>query len=45
LTKFNNTIYYANKEGIFKLNEKSKEFSKDVILSAVFEKMNIHQGS
>jgi hypothetical protein len=38
LTKFNNTIYYANKEGIFKLNEKSKEFSKDVILSAVFEK-------
>ncbi|MFV8354723.1 triple tyrosine motif-containing protein [Flavobacterium sp. XS1P32] len=38
LTKFNNTIYYANKEGIFKLNEKSKQFSKDVILSAVFEK-------
>ena len=38
LTKFNNIIYYANKEGIFKLNEKSKQFSKDEILSAVFEK-------
>ena len=38
LTKFNNVIYYANKEGIFKLNQESKQFSKDVILSAVFEK-------
>lgn len=38
LTKFNNTIYYAYKEGIFKLNEKSKKFEKDKQLSAIFEK-------
>nr|WP_315207787.1 triple tyrosine motif-containing protein [uncultured Flavobacterium sp.] len=38
LTKFNNIIYYANKEGIFKLNEKTKQFSKDNLLSSVFEK-------
>ena len=38
LTKFNNTIYYSYKEGIFKLNEKTKQFEKDSILSKVFEK-------
>jgi AraC family chitin signaling transcriptional activator len=38
LTKFNNTIYYAYKEGIFKLNNKTKLFEKDVVLSSVFEK-------
>ena len=38
LTKFNNTIYYAYKEGIFKLNGKTKEFEKDKLLSAIFEK-------
>lgn len=38
LTKFNNSIYYANKEGIFKLNEKTKQFVKDNLLSSVFEK-------
>lgn len=38
LTKFNSDIYYANKEGIFKLNIKTKQFEKDKTLSAVFEK-------
>lgn len=38
LVKFNNTIYYAYKEGIFKLNYKTKQFQKDVTLSNVFEK-------
>lgn len=37
LTKFNNIIYYANKEGIFKLNETKKVFQKDKELSKVFE--------
>jgi ligand-binding sensor domain-containing protein len=44
LTKFNNTIYYANKEGIFKLNEKTKVFSKDPLLSSVFEKEEYTSG-
>lgn len=38
LTKFNGIIYYANKEGIFRLNPKSKQFEKDNLLSSVFEK-------
>ncbi|RUT71840.1 LuxR family transcriptional regulator [Flavobacterium cupreum] len=38
LTKFNNSIYYACKEGIFKLNSKSKQFEKDTLLSSIFEK-------
>jgi DNA-binding CsgD family transcriptional regulator/ligand-binding sensor domain-containing protein len=38
LTQFNSNIYYANKEGIFKLNSQSKRFVKDKNLSAVFEK-------
>ncbi|MEO7976321.1 triple tyrosine motif-containing protein [Flavobacterium sp.] len=37
LTKFNNTIYYAFKSGIFKLNNKTKQFEKDKLLSSVFE--------
>jgi ligand-binding sensor domain-containing protein/DNA-binding CsgD family transcriptional regulator len=37
LTKFNNAIYYANKKGIFKLNETTKQFVKDPLLSSVFE--------
>jgi AraC family chitin signaling transcriptional activator len=37
LTKFNNSIYYACKEGIFKLNAKTKKFEKDKLLSAIFE--------
>ena len=38
LIKFNNTIYYAYKEGVFKLNSKTKQFEKDRLLSSVFEK-------
>ena len=38
LIKFNSRIYYANKEGIFKLNHQTKQFEKDKNLSAVFEK-------
>ena len=38
LIKFNNEIYYAYKEGIFKLNSKTKQFKKDDLLSSVFEK-------
>nr|WP_314840498.1 triple tyrosine motif-containing protein [uncultured Flavobacterium sp.] len=38
LTTFNNDVYYANKAGIFKLNQKTKQFIKDTILSTVFEK-------
>jgi AraC family chitin signaling transcriptional activator len=38
LIKFNNKIYYAYKEGVFKLNDKTKQFEKDKLLSSVFEK-------
>lgn len=38
LTKFNNAVYYAYKEGIFKLNPKTKQFKKDKLLSSIFEK-------
>jgi DNA-binding CsgD family transcriptional regulator len=38
LVKFNNSIYYAFKGGVYKLNENSKEFQKDQLLSTVFEK-------
>ncbi|MDX6181748.1 triple tyrosine motif-containing protein [Flavobacterium sp. Fl-77] len=38
LTKFNNSIYYAYKGGIFKLNSSTKKFEKDRLLSAIFEK-------
>ena len=38
LKKFNNEIYYANKEGIYKLDESKKTFKKDEKLSAVFDK-------
>jgi DNA-binding CsgD family transcriptional regulator len=38
LTKFNNSIYYAYKEGIFRLNSKTNQFEKDKLLSSVFEK-------
>lgn len=38
LIKFNNSIYYACKEGIFKLNSSSKQFEKDALLSSIFEK-------
>ena len=38
LIKFNNEIFYAFKDGIFKLNFKTKQFKKDNLLSSVFEK-------
>jgi DNA-binding CsgD family transcriptional regulator len=38
LTQFNNSIYYAYKGGIFKLNSKTKQFEKDKLLSSIFEK-------
>jgi DNA-binding CsgD family transcriptional regulator len=38
LVKYNNFIYYACKDGIFRLNLKTKKFDKDLILSAVFQK-------
>jgi ligand-binding sensor domain-containing protein/DNA-binding CsgD family transcriptional regulator len=44
LVKFNNLIYYANKEGVFKLDEKTKQFSKDNLLSSVFEKEEYTSG-
>ncbi|WP_395052461.1 triple tyrosine motif-containing protein [Flavobacterium sp.] len=37
LIKFNNSIYYAYKEGIFKLNSKTKTFEKDLFLSKAIE--------
>jgi AraC family chitin signaling transcriptional activator len=37
LIKFNNAIYYSYKEGVFKLDNKTKQFKKDVLLSSVFD--------
>lgn len=37
LVKYNNAIYYAYKEGVFKLNSKTRKFEKDKLLSSVFE--------
>lgn len=36
LAKFNNNIYYASKDGFFKLNPKTREFEKDSKLSEMF---------
>lgn len=36
LAKFNNYIYYVFKNGVFRLNQESKQFEKDAKLSAVF---------
>ena len=38
LIQYNKTIYYACKDGIFKLNLKDNTFIKDKLLSDVFEK-------
>jgi DNA-binding CsgD family transcriptional regulator len=38
LTKFNGAIYYAYKDGIFKLNSVTKKIEKDKLLSSIFEK-------
>lgn len=37
LVKYNNQIYYAYKDGVFKLNNKTKQFVKDMSLSSIFE--------
>lgn len=37
LVKYNNNIYYAYKEGVYKLNRKTKSFEKDKPLSAIFQ--------
>ena len=37
LTKYKNQIYYAYKEGVFKLNSKSKLFERDSLLSSIFD--------
>lgn len=37
LVKYNNQIYYAYKDGIFKLNNQSKQFVKEKSLSTIFE--------
>ncbi|WP_298392652.1 triple tyrosine motif-containing protein [Flavobacterium sp.] len=37
LVKYNNELYYASKEGVFKLNQKSNQFFKDNYLSQIFE--------
>lgn len=38
LTKFNGTIYYAYKDGVFRLNPKTTEFTKDSFLSGILKK-------
>lgn len=38
LIAFKENIYYANNNGIYKLDQKIKKFTKDIILSAVFKK-------
>lgn len=44
LIKFNNTIYYAFKEGILRLDPKNKTFVKDTMLSKTFENEEYSSG-
>ncbi|WP_317125202.1 helix-turn-helix and ligand-binding sensor domain-containing protein [Flavobacterium macacae] len=44
LTQFNGNIYYSYKEGIFKLNKKTKQFEKQEDLSQVFKKDDYTSG-
>ena len=37
LVKYNNHIYYASKEGVFKLNNTTKAFIKEKTLSSIFQ--------
>jgi AraC family chitin signaling transcriptional activator len=37
LSKFNNSIYYAYKGGIYKLNQTNKQFEKDNSISTIFQ--------
>ncbi|AWI27310.1 helix-turn-helix and ligand-binding sensor domain-containing protein [Flavobacterium pallidum] len=45
LTKFNGNIYYAYKEGVFRLNPKTTAFEKDKFLSSIFEKDDYTSGN
>lgn len=44
LAKFNNTIIYASKEGIFKFNNQTKKFENDAALSKVIENDEYRSG-
>ena len=44
LSMFNNSIYYAYKDGVFKLNQKTKQFKKDNTLSQVFDNNEYSSG-
>jgi len=44
LTKFGNDIYYAYKDGIFKLNRETKQFKKNQSLSQIFLKDDYTSG-
>lgn len=44
LIKYNNSIYYAYKEGVYKLNEITKKFEKHKSLSAIFSNDNYTSG-
>nr|WP_315155016.1 triple tyrosine motif-containing protein [uncultured Flavobacterium sp.] len=44
LIQFNGTIYYAYKEGVFKLNPLTKKFIKDPFLSTIFSKEEYTSG-
>ena len=44
LVKLNNSIYYAYKEGVYKLNTKTNQFEKENLLSSVFEKDEYSSG-
>ncbi len=37
LAKYNNQIYYASKAGVFKMNNATKAFEKDNLLSVIFQ--------
>lgn len=45
LCKYNNEIYYAYKDGIYKLSQKDWKFYKDTDLSAIFEKNEYTSGN
>lgn len=44
LAKFNGNIYYASKDGFFRLNAKTKRFDKDAKLSAMLLKQEYMSG-
>ena len=45
LTKYNNEIYYAYKDGFFKLNKSTNKFEKNKVLSTIFEKKEYTSGN